>query len=284
MANRHQLGLIIALVAVAALLSLHYSSRIPPQESAPAPTPLPLPLLATNEPPAVAPGPMPDSPDRVADARGRCGAHLARIFAAAGVAYPPRAVYLRVFKREGELELWARSEPADAPLRLVATYPVLRASGRLGPKRREGDEQVPEGFYAVDRFNPRSLFHLSLGLDYPNAADRLLTTDPEHPGSDIFIHGNAVSAGCLAMGDAATEELYLAVFDACAAGQNNPPAHIFPCRMSDENWKNFLVPLCAGRPELKLLWLSLLDGYSRFERTRQVPAVSVEDNGQYLLK
>ena len=77
--------------------------------------------------------------------------------AAAGLTYPAHEVYLRVFKYEGQLELWARSE-SGAPFRLVVTYPILCASGQLGPKRREGDEQVPEGFYKVDRFNPRSLF------------------------------------------------------------------------------------------------------------------------------
>ena len=164
------------------------------------------------------------------------------------------------------------------------TYPVLCASGRLGPKRREGDEQVPEGFYTVDRFNPRSLFHLSLGLDYPNAADQRLTTDPEHPGTDIFIHGNAQSIGCLAMGDAAAEELYLAAWDSRAAGGNHPAVHIFPCRMTAANWDQLLAPLCADRPELASLWRSLRAGYEAFERTRQVPATRVDAEGRYLVE
>ncbi len=224
---------------------------------------------------------MPDSPDRVADARTRRGAHLAALFRAAGVEYPARDIYLRVFKSEAQLELWARSRPGA--FHLVQTYPVLCASGRLGPKRREGDFQVPEGFYTVDRFNPRSLFHLSLGLDYPNAADRRLTADPEHPGTDIYIHGNALSVGCLAMGDAAAEELYLAVADAHSRTDSMPAVHLFPCRMSEENWQNILAPLCAGRPELEKLWRSLRVGYERFERTRQVPVVRVDADGGYRL-
>ena len=123
------------------------------------------------------------------------------MFADAGVPYPAREIYLRAFKFEGQLELWARPANDHALFHLVHTYPIQCASGRLGPKRREGDGQVPEGFYFVERFNPRSLFHLSLGLNYPNASDRLLTTNPAQPGSDVFIHGNAVSVGCLAMGD-----------------------------------------------------------------------------------
>ena len=240
----------------------------------------PLPPLAANQPPDPLPKSMPDSPDRVADARGRRAAHLAAMFADAGVPYPARAIHLQAFKREGRLELWALPR-ADAAFRLVHTYPILRASGRLGPKRREGDGQVPEGFYVVDRFNPRSLFHLSLGLDYPNASDRLLTTDPAHPGSDVFIHGNAVSAGCLAMGDAAAEEIYLAAWDARDAAGGGPSVFIFPCRMDEANWQAVLAPACVGRPELQTLWSALRSGYDIFERTRQLPTIRTDAQGHY---
>ena len=194
--------------------------------------PSPLPRLAANDPPDPLPESMPDSPDRVADARRRRSAHLTALFASAGVSYPAREIYLRAFKWEGQLELWARSPNQGTSFRLVHTYPIQCASGRLGPKRREGDGQVPEGFYFVERFNPRSLFHLSLGLNYPNAADLLLTTDPAHPGSDVFIHGNAASAGCLAMGDTAAEEIYLAAWDARSPGRTRPHGPRSP--LSDE--------------------------------------------------
>ncbi len=275
-------GLATTMAAATALFFMGDRPHAAAQADAPDPAQPPLPLLATNQPPAVAPESMPDSPDRVADARKRHGAHLAQIFASAGVAYPARDIYLRIFKDEGQLELWARTGSA-APFRLVQTYPILCASGTLGPKRREGDNQVPEGFYQVDRYNPRSLFQLSLGLDYPNAADRILTADPEHPGTDIFIHGNAVSVGCLAMGDAAAEEIYLAASDARAAGGSDPAAHIFPCRMSDANWNRILAPLCGGRPELEALWHSLRTAYNQFDATRQVPVVTVNAGGQYVV-
>ena len=223
---------------------------------------------------------MPDSPDRVADARTRRSAHLAERFARAGVPYPAEEIYLRVFKFEGRLELWARPR-GQAPFRLVHTYPILCASGRLGPKRREGDGQVPEGFYEVDRFNPRSLFHLSLGLNYPNAADRRLTTDPAQPGSDVFIHGGAASVGCLAMGDAAAEEIYLAALDARTADGGGPMVSIFPCQMTETNWQNLLAPACVGRQEMETLWASLRRGYAQFERTRRLPTVRVAEDGRY---
>ncbi|HZH97477.1 MAG TPA: hypothetical protein VEX38_00780, partial [Fimbriimonadaceae bacterium] len=102
--------------------------------------------------------------------------------AAAGIPYPPPKLFIRAFKQERELEIWgAESER----FHFLQTYPIVGVSGGPGPKRREGDRQIPEGVYHIDRFNPNSRFHLSLGLSYPNKADRLLG-DPERPGSDIF--------------------------------------------------------------------------------------------------
>ena len=98
-----------------------------------------------------------------------------------------------------------------------------RYFGQLGPKRHTGDYQVPEGFYEIYRFNPRNNFHLSLGLNYPNTADRALG-EPA-PGSDIFIHGGAVTMGYLPIIDAGIEEVYLLTVMARAAGY---PGSYFP--------------------------------------------------------
>ena len=134
---------------------------------------------------------------------------LAARFAAAELAYPPSAVALVGLKAEKRLELWA-SRGGDA-WRHVADYPITAASGVAGPKLREGDRQVPEGLYRIVALNPNSRYHLSMKLDFPNAFDRRHAErdDREHPGSDIFIHGKAVSVGCLAVGDAAIEELFV---------------------------------------------------------------------------
>lgn len=124
-------------------------------------------------------------------------------FARAGVPFPPAELTWIGLKEERQLEIWAR-DAADAPWRFVHAYPVLAASGSAGPKLREGDYQVPEGSYRVIGLNPNSAFHLSLKLDYPNEWDKARGST----GTDIFIHGNAVSAGCLAMGDGVAEELF----------------------------------------------------------------------------
>jgi hypothetical protein len=129
-------------------------------------------------------------------------------FATAGVAYPPKSAYLLAFKTEREVELWADS---GAGRRKVAVYPLLDDSGSIGPKLREGDYQIPEGFYRILWLHPNSQYHLSMKLDYPNAFDRARAEDDGRTnlGGDIFIHGGDASIGCLAIGDPAIEELFV---------------------------------------------------------------------------
>jgi hypothetical protein len=143
------------------------------------------------------------------DARAR----LRPSFAAAGVPYPPARLVLVGLKEEGRLELYAQG-PTGGP-RFLTSYPVLAASGDLGPKLRQGDAQVPEGLYRVELLNPNSRFHLSLRLSYPNAFDRRMAREDgrRNLGGDIMIHGNSVSIGCLAMGDAAAEDLFVLAAD-----------------------------------------------------------------------
>lgn len=147
--------------------------------------------------------------DRVAEFGDIVGTRLAPLFDAAGVPYPPAAVTLIGLKRERLLEVHAAR--SDGLFRLVCTYPILAASGSPGPKLREGDRQVPEGIYSVPELNPNSLFHLALRLDYPNDFDSAhgAADGREDLGSDIMIHGDARSRGCLAMGDQAAEDLFV---------------------------------------------------------------------------
>lgn len=130
-------------------------------------------------------------------------------FNKAGVAYPPREVTLVALKEEKTLEVWARDHRRG--FRFIRAYDIQAASGTTGPKLRQGDKQVPEGIYHIVRLNPNSNYHLSLKLDYPNEFDLYHANEEGRwqPGNDIFIHGNSVSAGCLAMGDAAIEELFV---------------------------------------------------------------------------
>jgi hypothetical protein len=133
---------------------------------------------------------------------------LERRFQRAALRYPPRAVTLVAFKEERELELWASD---GGSFRDVARYAIRAASGGPGPKLREGDLQVPEGVYRITLLNPNSSYHLSMRVDYPNAYDRgkARLDGRRRLGGDIYVHGRAVSIGCLAMGDEAIEELFV---------------------------------------------------------------------------
>jgi murein L,D-transpeptidase YafK len=163
----------------------------------------------------IAPEPPPQKTvaDRLAEYGDAARARLVPHFTAAGVAYPPTRVVLVGLKRERQLLVYAAS--ADASPRYVRTYPVLGASGQLGPKLREGDRQVPEGLYRIEYLNPNSRYHLSLRIDYPNPYDLMHAAEDgrSDPGGDIMIHGGSGSTGCLAMGDEAAEELFVLAAD-----------------------------------------------------------------------
>lgn len=146
--------------------------------------------------------------ERLAQFGEQARARLVAHFAAAAVAFPPPQVSLLAFKDTRVVEVYAGA--AEGPWRLIRRYPILAASGVAGPKLREGDNQVPEGTYAVTLLNPNSRFHVSLRLGYPNEFDREMARSDGRAnlGGDIMIHGAALSMGCLAMGDDAAEELF----------------------------------------------------------------------------
>ena len=123
------------------------------------------------------------------------------------VKWPPSRLRLLAFKEEKILEVWAANDAG--PFRRVITYAITAASGVAGPKRREGDQQVPEGIYRLTDLNPNSRFHLSVRVDYPNETDVAHSKlERSQMGGDIMVHGNAVSIGCIAIGDEAITRLY----------------------------------------------------------------------------
>lgn len=142
-------------------------------------------------------------------ARGR----LQPYFDAAQVSYPPARAVLLGLKQEKLLELYAAG--TNETLRFIRAYPILAASGSLGPKLREGDRQVPEGIYPVEWLNPNSLYHLSFRIGYPNDFDRehAKLESRTNLGGDIMLHGGSGSVGCLAMGDPASEDFFVLAAD-----------------------------------------------------------------------
>jgi murein L,D-transpeptidase YafK len=168
-------------------------------------------------------------------------------------------VYLRAFKEERVLELWLQSSQG---WELWRSYPIAAASGRLGPKLREGDSQVPEGFYTVTarQMNPASKYHLAFNIGYPNEYDR-----------------HHQRTGSFAMTDPAIEEIFLLVQVALEKGQPAVPAHFFPFHFTEEQLKS-----AAGDPSEAFWRDELLPAWQHFETRHEVPEVQIVE-GRYQL-
>ena len=218
---------------------------------------------------------------RVLDARIATRFNIKRLFEERGIRYPAAEVFIRIFKRERTLEVWVRPEDNDA-FQLLKNYDICALAGELGPKRQQGDSQVPEGFYAIDFFNPESDYHLSLHVDYPNVKDRGAGADGINLGGDIYIHGGCNSDGCLALTDEGIMELYWLSVEARAAGQQRIPVHIFPARLATDELQR-LQRAFDDEPELGVFWATLQPGYEFFEQNRRIPAIMVDRNGDYVL-
>ncbi len=157
---------------------------------------------------------------------------LQKQFAAKGLQWPAKYMYIRSFKYDSQLEVWVKNTLKE-PFKLFKTYKVCALAGTLGPKRLEGDYQVPEGFYYINEFNPKSNYHLSLGLNYPNASDKILS-DAYKPGGGIYIHGSCVTVGCIPVTDAQIEDIYILAAYAKDQGQDFIPVHIYPIRFNNK--------------------------------------------------
>ena len=224
---------------------------------------LPAPIL-TMMPASALAADFPDSA-RAREAAARVQPALERDFAAKHLDFGT-PIYLRIFKREAQLELWLRG--ADGKYVLFREYPVCKFSGDLGPKQREGDNQAPEGFYSVAprQLNPQSNYHLAFNLGYPNAYDHA----HGRTGSALMVHGNCVSIGCYAMGDAGIEEIYTLSAAALRAGQGVFPVHIFPFRPT-------VAALAAAKNSPWFgFWSELAPAYDFFEREHVPPAIEVD--------
>ena len=202
-------------------------------------------------------------------------------FASKHINWPPQSVYIRSFKFDRQLEVWVKDGHNPA-YQFFKSYKVCAESGTSGPKRMEGDYQVPEGFYYINDFNPNSNYHLSLGINYPNASDRILS-DSLHPGSDIYIHGNCVSVGCIAIRDEPIEELYIISSYARAAGQDFIPVHVFPVKYTEKKSMEYLAASVKQNPALQKFADNLKEAFNFFEEKKQLPVILVNKKGEYII-
>ena len=177
---------------------------------------------------------------------------------------PRDPILVRVYKKEAELEVWKKVDGQYAHLK---TFPICRWSGQLGPKKREGDRQAPEGFYSVSpaQMNPNSSFYLSFDTGFPNAYDRA----NGYSGSYLMVHGTCSSRGCYAMTDEGISELYAMARESFAGGQKAFQFQAYPFRMTAENLARY-----RQDPNMAF-WQNLKQGSDHFEITRREPKVSV---------
>jgi murein L,D-transpeptidase YafK len=205
---------------------------------------------------------------------------LKQQFEKKGMQWPAKFVYIRSFKYDALLEVWVKNDIKDQ-YRLFKTYRVCMQSGTMGPKRFQGDYQVPEGFYYINEFNPNSTYHLSMGLNYPNSSDRILS-DSLRPGGDIYIHGSCVSTGCIPVTDEQMEELYIIASYAKANGQDFIPVHVFPIKYSVKKSVEYLNRTTKTNQQLLQFALQLREAFDKFEDKKQIPVIMVNKSGQYV--
>jgi murein L,D-transpeptidase YafK len=174
-------------------------------------------------------------------------------------------ILVRVFKKESELEVWKRT--VDGEYAHLKTYPICRWSGQLGPKRREGDRQAPEGFYTITPglMNPNSSYYLSFDTGYPNAYDRA----HGGTGSYLMVHGSCSSRGCYAMTDEGIAEVYALAREAFSGGQKGFQFQAYPFKMTAENLAKF-----RHDPNMAY-WRNLKEGNDVFEITKREAKVAV---------
>ncbi|MBE7183045.1 MAG: murein L,D-transpeptidase [Methylobacterium mesophilicum] len=177
---------------------------------------------------------------------------------------PSSPILVRIFKQESELEIWKQN--AQGRYALLKTYPMCRWSGKLGPKKENGDRQAPEGVYHVSSgmLNPKSQYYLSFNLGYPNKLESALG----YSGEALMVHGACSSSGCFALTDEGVGEIYAVAREALKGGQQSFQVQAFPFRMTPENMaRNRSDPNFA-------FWQDLKKGYDSFEVTRRQPKVS----------
>jgi murein L,D-transpeptidase YafK len=198
-------------------------------------------------------------------------------FAEHQLPFPPPQLFLRAYKLEKVLEVWAGQ---DNEYRLIKTYDICMIPGQLGPKIRQGDKQVPEGIYIIDTLNPDSDFHLSMRINYPNEADLIRSAEEKDPGGDIYIHGDCYSVGCLPMEDEPIEELFWLVAVHQHLHQGTAiPVHLFPFRFTKDSNSD------AERhfPQWASFWQDLKAIDLHFNRYKIPASVQINREGRYFL-
>jgi murein L,D-transpeptidase YafK len=217
---------------------------------------------------------------RIGDAMKRKEDTLIKQFQEKGLLWPANYIYIRSFKYDSEMEVWVKNKKEEK-YKLFKTYKICALAGTLGPKRIAGDYQVPEGVYCINEFNPRSEYHLSLGLNYPNASDRLLS-DLSQAGGNIYIHGSCVTVGCIPLTDDKIEEVYLLAAHAKDQGEDFIPVHIFPVNFKNARSVAYLNRYLQSFSEYAPFLKNMKNIFYYFEKYKQLPLILINNKGDYV--
>lgn len=184
-------------------------------------------------------------------------------------------VMIKAYKNEQIVRVYVKKS-SEKMWDVYKEFPFCSFSGDLGPKRMEGDFQIPEGYYYVNHFNPASNFLLSLGVSYPNKADRIKST-ASRKGGAIYMHGNCVTIGCIPIQDEPIKELYILSVLGKNNGQSKVPIHIFPFE-----YTHTTMSLAVRKyPEHKDFWENIYDIERKFDSTKVPPKVGINSVGDY---
>ena len=177
-------------------------------------------------------------------------------------------IMIRIFKEEGVMEIWKAN--SSNRFALLKSYQICAWSGMLGPKKKEGDRQAPEGFYDITKaqMNPNSRYYLAFNIGYPNTYDRSLNRG----GSNLMVHGACSSSGCYSMTDAQMQEIFALANDAFAGGQQAFQIQALPFRMTADNMARH-----KNSPNIDF-WKMLKVGYDQFEISHRPPVVNICNN------
>ncbi len=207
---------------------------------------------------------------------------LKKEFKKKGLKYPAHYIFIRSFKYDSKLEVWVKDKPTDT-FALFKTYDICALSGYVGRKQHQGDYQVPEGFYYINRFEPQSSYHLSLKINYPNFSD-LKNTTYEDPGGGIYIHGSCVTVGCIPITDKEIDEVYLLAVLAKNAGQSFIPVHIMPIDFDNVKSVAYLKKNSFEDDPFKDFWTKLEEAYHYFNETHKMPVILYDGKGKYIVE
>lgn len=190
-------------------------------------------------------------------------------------------IYLRAFKTEKKIELWAKNV-SDSVFTFIKEFSICEISGSVGPKRRYRDLQVPEGFYRISGLNPYSKFYLSMQINYPNASDSVRGVRGRL-GNYIFIHGECVSSGCIAITNDRIKELFVWSIEAYNSGQEKIEMTIYPSHLTDKLYSGLTSRYSNDKDKISL-WADLKKGYDLFGKTKIPPTVKFLRDGTHEVK